>query len=441
MSKQQFHPRNNSPEDDDIPDEDTSLLIVQGGTDNDNAADPPEKSTSSRKMHSSSIGLAIASSLVTLFVLSIVGDLQNNEKPTMVSVLRASISFASPNQVDYDYATTTTTGRKSVAPSPPVVSSRLDPDFAATVFECVDMLYTGGEDLTIDRPNHLRAASSMQWITDSRLAIVQDDSNFIALVDIDLNEANDWDDNDNDNQKTIPSLRIKDAYSISLPSSTTNGYRQFQKSRGNKNLKLDLEASVYIPKEYTPNNEGGFLLGFGSGSGTINRDVIILIRDSILLNANDHVNVNFQPVNITFWSNYCGNKPLVDVVTPSPIVAFYAPSLYESLRHQISFSGSELNIEGAAYVKPTNLEPGKIRFFQRGNGAPDVERGLNPKSSTGEVVADDVSVTINRHLLTIYAIALVSYIIRLTPWLCLVSFLYLLQNQTALPIHGFLTCG
>jgi hypothetical protein len=77
----------------------------------------------------------------------------------------------------------------------------------------------------------------------------------------------------------------------------------------------------------------------------------------------------------------------------SPLVAFYAPSLYEALRRRSDFSGSELNIEGAAFIVPSSREAAKIRFFQRGNGAADTARGLSPKSSTAEIVAEDVSDT------------------------------------------------
>lgn len=266
----------------------------------------------------------------------------------------------------------------------PVVASRLDPDLSCTVLECVDMIYTNGADPTVDRPSHLRAASSMQWITESRLAIVQDDSNFIALVDIDYN--------DDTTTETSSSLRIQNAYSISLPASQ-GGDRQFQKSRGNKEFKLDLEASIYVPKEYSPLNDSGFFLGFGSGSSPY-RNVIILVMDP-LLHANHDVHVDFQPVNTTYWSDYCGNQDLLlwnqvnDNSSKHPqLLAFYAPSLYDSWRAHTEFAGSELNIEGAAWIAPTTHEPAKIRFFQRGNGAG--KGAFAPKSSTGEIIADEV---------------------------------------------------
>ena len=267
-------------------------------------------------------------------------------------------------------------GGGSIFVPPVVVSARLDPKLTCTVVGCTDMVDTGGPDATTDRTGHLRAARSMQWITDSRLAIVQDDSNFVALVDVDLDDEQ--------------GLRIKDAYSIALPSSTSRGDRQFQKSRANTDRKLDLEASIYVPKEHSP-LEDGFLLGLGSGSSYY-RNVIIMVRDS-LLHAASHISVDFQAVNTTYWSHYCAKDIAKPIGGTSPLVAFYAPSLYEALRRRSDFSGSELNIEGAAFIVPSSREAAKIRFFQRGNGAADTARGLSPKSSTAEIVAEDVSDT------------------------------------------------
>ena len=65
-------------------------------------------------------------------------------------------------------------------------------------------------------------------------------------------------------------------------------------SRGNKNQKLDLEASVYIPPRFSPLLDEGFLLALESGSSKSGiRDVIILGCDSLLLVEHD-VTPNFQ---------------------------------------------------------------------------------------------------------------------------------------------------
>lgn len=258
----------------------------------------------------------------------------------------------------------------------PVVSVQLDPTLNLTVSTCVDLLYSHGADESLDRPSYLRAASSMQWINENRLAVVQDDSNFIAILDIKLGDLH----------TESPVLHIQDAFSIALPA--VNGSRQFSKDRGNKNMKLDLEASVYVPRKWSPLNEG-FFLGFGSGSSKY-RNVVIFVRDSLLLSNNADVSIDFQPVNTSYWKDYCGHE--VSKVTSSPLMAFYAPELYQTMRDQTDFSGSELNIEGAAFIPSTSLElSSKIRFFQRGNGAADSKRGLTPKSSTAEVLAPDVS--------------------------------------------------
>lgn len=55
-----------------------------------------------------------------------------------------------------------------------------------------------------------------------------------------------------------------------------------------------------------------------------------------------------------------------------------AAALYEALRANASFAGSELNIEGAAF-----LPGGVLRLFQRGNGAPRGDR--RPVNATGDL--------------------------------------------------------
>ena len=263
-----------------------------------------------------------------------------------------------------------------------VVSSVWDHQgLTCTVEQCVDLVYSTGSSSKLDRPDHLRAASSMQWISETRLAIMQDDLNFIALVDIELN------------LKDIhsPALTLKSAYSIALPRGR-DGSRQFQHSRGNRKLKLDLEASVYIPHRFSPLQEG-FLLTFGSGSSNSGiRDVIILARDSLLLADQDVVPI-FQAVNATFWEQYCESEPDFVAVhqQPSPLIAFYAPELYQSLRDNTAFSGSELNLEGASILSPTTESPSAtVRFLQRGNGAAQPQQHLYPKNAVGEIPANEL---------------------------------------------------
>lgn len=147
------------------------------------------------------------------------------------------------------------------------------------------MRYSAGADASIDRPEHVRAASGIAWIG-ARLAVVQDDANFLALVD--------------------PDTGMADA--ITLPAGA-GGLRQFDDARGNKNDKLDLEALAAVV-----DGDETYLVAFGSGSKR-RRDRIVLARG-----------------------------------TPVPLLVggvYETPDVHGALRDMEEFSGSELNVEGA----------------------------------------------------------------------------------------------
>src|SRR5688572_20432885 len=130
-----------------------------------------------------------------------------------------------------------------------VVSER-SPALVARVTRCIPMTYAAGADSWADRPAHVRAASGLAWFGD-RLAVVQDDANFIALVD--------------------PATGLADA--VPLPPGP-GGVRQFDDSRGNKVDKLDLEAIVCVRKGDAP-----MLLALGSGSTSRRERVALLDPD------------------------------------------------------------------------------------------------------------------------------------------------------------------
>ncbi len=110
------------------------------------------------------------------------------------------------------------------------------------------------------------------------------------------------------------------------------GRRVFDDLIGNKQGKLDLEACVGL--------DDGRLVAFGSGSSRM-RESLVLIAE--------------------------GREPRV--------VA--APLLYQELRANTSFAGSELNVEGALVLGDDLL------LFQRGNGAP---RGpIGPVNAIGAI--------------------------------------------------------
>jgi hypothetical protein len=120
-----------------------------------------------------------------------------------------------------------------------------------------------------------------------RLALIQDDANFLALVD--------------------PATAAVE--SVTLPAGK-GGLRQFDDLRGNKKQKLDLEACVAI--------EGGAtLLAFGSGS-TERREKVLVVR------------------------GIGSGAPAVELVE--------FPALYHLLRGTPGFAPGRLNLEGAAQI-------------------------------------------------------------------------------------------
>src|SRR5262245_23852502 len=112
-----------------------------------------------------------------------------------------------------------------------------DPRLRATIRSRVQLLYEGGADPHTDRPANVRAASGLARVN-GQIALIQDDAHFVALIDPVTGRAR----------------------AISLPAGD-DGVRQFHAARGNKKLKLDLEACVAIETRGAPT-----LLAFGSGS-------------------------------------------------------------------------------------------------------------------------------------------------------------------------------
>jgi hypothetical protein len=166
------------------------------------------------------------------------------------------------------------------------VDARLDPRLSAHVVRSRPLVYTTGADPSLDRPAHVRAGSGLAWLGD-RLAVVQDDANFLALVDPD----------------------VGDATPIALPAGA-GGLRQFDDQRGNKADKLDLETLVAVPGGDRP-----LLLAIGSGS-TSRRESIALIE------------------------GHAAEAVAVRAV----------PTFYALLRAATRFAGSEMNVEGAVVI-------------------------------------------------------------------------------------------
>lgn len=157
-----------------------------------------------------------------------------------------------------------------------------------------------------DHPDHVRAASSLVYLID-RFALVQDDANFLGLVDPDDHHV-----------RGVP-----------LPPAP-DGARVHDEARGNQEHKLDLEACAADPA-----TDGQFLIAFGSGSDkTRERVVTVDYRDK------DH--------------DGAPDTRLVET-----------PAFHGRLSQNRDFCGSGINIEGAIFMSGDRL-----RFFQRGNAEP-----------------------------------------------------------------------
>ena len=202
-------------------------------------------------------------------------------------------------------------GDAPVAAAPPLVLAREDPALAARVVRRTPLHYRDGADAALDRPGHVRAGSSLARVGD-RLVVVQDDANFLAVVD--------------------PATGLAEA--VPLPVGE-GGLRQFDATRGNKAHKLDLEACVMLDAPGAP-DEAGWLLAFGSGSTAR--------RERVLVVAVGDGRVDAAQVRLV-----------------------EAPALYAALRAAGAFAGAELNVEGAVRIRHPGGE--RVRLFGRGNGA------------------------------------------------------------------------
>lgn len=163
-----------------------------------------------------------------------------------------------------------------------------DRALTATVVTRTPLFYVDGADPALDRPAHVRAGSSLAWVPGG-IALIQDDANFVALVEPSDGRAR----------------------AITLPAGV-GGRRQFDDDRGNKAHKFDLEACVAVEREGET-----LLLALGSGSSS-RRERVAMIRD---------------------WER------------DDPDVSFvHVPRLYDVLRETRRFAGPELNVEGAVFL-------------------------------------------------------------------------------------------
>src|SRR4249920_752185 len=99
-------------------------------------------------------------------------------------------------------------------PAPQLRTARHDPSLSAIVVDQRPLYYAAGADAALDRPANVRAGSSLAWVPGG-LAVIQDDTNFLAIIDPGTGAVR----------------------SIPLPAGK-RGVRQFDTERGNKKAKL-----------------------------------------------------------------------------------------------------------------------------------------------------------------------------------------------------------
>ncbi|UUR07828.1 DUF6929 family protein [Sphingomonas glaciei] len=159
-----------------------------------------------------------------------------------------------------------------------------EPRWSAKVIAARDMTYADGPSEDDDRPPHVRAASGLSAFREY-LAVIQDDANWLALIDAD-----------------------QQVTAVPLPPSPA-GDRVFSKKRGNQADKYDLEACVTVAS-----GEQEELVGFSSGSRE-ERQWVLRVKEA----GGGDYEAEFTP----------------------------APAFYTAMAANRAFSGAGLNIEGA----------------------------------------------------------------------------------------------
>lgn len=122
-----------------------------------------------------------------------------------------------------------------------------DPALEARIVEQRALYYQDGAQPAADRPAHVRAASSLARVP-AGIAVVQDDANFVALIDV----------------------ATAGVTAIDLPRGR-DGARQFDDDRGNKRWKLDFEACFAVES-----GAGTRLVVLGSGSSPLRERIVVV---------------------------------------------------------------------------------------------------------------------------------------------------------------------
>lgn len=179
--------------------------------------------------------------------------------------------------------------------------AQVAPNLRAMLCAARPLLYDRGGDSAGDLPAYVRAASAIRR-QGARLVVVQDDTLALAVLDAAAGSIE----------------------PILLPGSP-DGVRVFDDLRGNKALKLDLEACVALPD--------GRLVALGSGSSPRRERIVVLAAPAA---------GSFDDTRV---------PTLID-----------ASDWYAELRSHAEAHGAELNVEGVV------IQGERLRVVQRGHG-------------------------------------------------------------------------
>lgn len=171
---------------------------------------------------------------------------------------------------------------------PEKINIQQDKKLSAKIINSTTLHYETESDADIDRPPHVRAASGMAPFYENHYAVIQDDANFLALVDRDTHQV--W------------------SYPLPDGPGETRSYGPDE-----SHLKLDLEACCTVP-----NTEHRLLLAFGSGDGE-SREWLVTVS----------------------WPKDA-DEPDTQLIDPN--------RFYSYLRQRHDFAGAGLNIEGAVFI-------------------------------------------------------------------------------------------
>ena len=186
---------------------------------------------------------------------------------------------------------------------------RQNPGLAPRLEHLDELYYADGGAVAEDRVGQVRSASALRRFGD-RLLIVQDDVRALALRDDDGH---------------VEAVLLRPG---------AGGRRTFDTERGNKRLKLDLEACLSLPD--------GRAVIFGSGSKPARERLVVVRTDRA---------TRIKP----------------------------AAEFYRALRAVRAFVGPALNLEGAI------CHEGRVCLFQRGNGE---RHGFPSVNAVGDLPLD-----------------------------------------------------